>query len=97
MVFIFVPRNGSRRIKKAAASKKTMEVVLNDRTVKKKLRVKCHGSDTIGDLKKVIAAKTCTRVDKIRIKKLGAIFMDDRISLKDYMIHDGVELDLFYN
>ena len=34
-----------------------IEVVLNDR-LGKKLRVKCNEDDTIGDLKKLVAAQT---------------------------------------
>ena len=37
----------------------TQEVVLNDR-LGKKLRVKCNEDDTIGDLKKLVAAQTGT-------------------------------------
>ncbi|TXG73844.1 hypothetical protein EZV62_002423 [Acer yangbiense] len=45
-----------------------IEVVLNDR-LGKKVRVKCNDDDTIGDLKKLVAAQTGTRPDKIRIQK----------------------------
>ncbi|WRX12565.1 hypothetical protein QQP08_005052 [Theobroma cacao] len=45
-----------------------IEVVLNDR-LGKKVRVKCNDDDTIGDLKKLVAAQTGTRSDKIRIQK----------------------------
>nr|GMD17583.1 serine/threonine-protein phosphatase 6 regulatory subunit 2-like [Ipomoea batatas] len=45
-----------------------IEVVLNDR-LGKKVRVKCNDDDTIGDLKKLVAAQTGTRADKIRIQK----------------------------
>ncbi|KAI6669385.1 hypothetical protein NL676_004270 [Syzygium grande] len=45
-----------------------IEVVLNDR-LGKKVRVKCNEDDTIGDLKKLVAAQTGTRADKIRIQK----------------------------
>ena len=34
-----------------------IEVVLNDR-LGKKIRVKCNGDDTVGDLKKLVAAQT---------------------------------------
>lgn len=36
-----------------------IEVVLNDR-LGKKIRVKCNEDDTIGDLKKLVAAQTGT-------------------------------------
>uniref|UniRef100_A0AAZ3PA11 Ubiquitin-like protein 5 n=1 Tax=Oncorhynchus tshawytscha TaxID=74940 RepID=A0AAZ3PA11_ONCTS len=45
-----------------------IEVVCNDR-LGKKVRVKCNSEDTIGDLKKLIAAQTGTRWDKIVLKK----------------------------
>lgn len=34
-----------------------------------KVRVKCNEDDTIGDLKKLVAAQTGTRPEKIRIQK----------------------------
>ncbi len=45
-----------------------IEVVCNDR-LGKKIRVKCNPDDTIGDLKKLIAAQTGTRPEKIRLQK----------------------------
>ncbi|KAK3017385.1 hypothetical protein RJ639_006320 [Escallonia herrerae] len=45
---------------------KTIEVVLNDR-LGKKVEVKCNEDNTIGDLKKLVAAYSGIRVDKIRI------------------------------
>lgn len=72
-----------------------IEVVLNDR-LGKKVRVKCNEDDTIGDLKKLVAAQTGTRADKIRIQKWYNIYKD-HITLKDYEIHDGMGLELYYN
>ncbi|KAJ4800487.1 Ubiquitin-like protein 5 [Rhynchospora pubera] len=74
---------------------KMIEVVLNDR-LGKKVRVKCNEDDTIGDLKKLVAAQTGTRPDKIRIQKWYNIYKD-HITLKDYEIHDGMGLELYYN
>ncbi|XP_038195290.1 ubiquitin-like protein 5 isoform X2 [Arvicola amphibius] len=45
-----------------------IEVVCNDR-LGKKVRVKCNTDDTIGHLKKLIAAQTGTRWNKIVLKK----------------------------
>uniref|UniRef100_A0A8U8BX04 Ubiquitin-like protein 5 n=1 Tax=Geospiza parvula TaxID=87175 RepID=A0A8U8BX04_GEOPR len=45
-----------------------IEVVCNDR-LGKKVRVKCKYPDSIRDLKKLIAAQTGTRWDKIVLKK----------------------------
>lgn len=52
--------------------------------------------DTIGDLKKLIAAQTGTRPEKIRIQKWYTIYKD-HITLEDYEIHDGMGLELYYN
>lgn len=61
---------------------------MNDR-LGKKVRVKCNEDDTIGDLKKLVAAQTGTRSEKIRIQKWYTIYKD-HITLKDYEIHDGM-------
>jgi len=42
-----------------------IEVICNDR-LGKKVRVKCNEDDTVGDLKKLIAAQVGTRPEKIR-------------------------------
>ena len=47
-----------------------IEVILNDR-LGKKIRVKCNEDDTIGDLKKLVAAQTGTRPEKIRCVSLS--------------------------
>ena len=82
-----------------------IEVVLNDR-LGRKIRVKCNPSDTIGDLKKLVAAQTgnvfeCLfmvgpRPEKIRIQK-WYITYKDHITLADYEINDGMGLELYYN
>lgn len=72
---------------------KMIEVVLNDR-LGKKVRAKCNEDDTIGDLKKLVAAQTGTRPEKIQ--KWYNIYKD-HITLKDYEIHDGMGLELYYN
>lgn len=71
-----------------------IEITCNDR-LGKKVRVKCNGDDTIGDLKKLIAAQTGTRADKVVLKKWYTIFKD-HITLADYEIHDGMNLELYY-
>ncbi|KAK3756325.1 hypothetical protein RRG08_038817 [Elysia crispata] len=71
-----------------------LEITCNDR-LGKKVRVKCNEDDTIGDLKKLIAAQTGTRADKIVLKKWYTIFKD-HVTLGDYEIHDGQNLELYY-
>lgn len=75
-------------------SLKMLEITCNDR-LGKKVRVKCNPEDTIGDLKKLIAAQTGTRYDKIVLKKWYTIYKDN-IKLADYEIHDGMNLELYY-
>ena len=71
-----------------------IEITVNDR-LGKKVRVKCNEDDTIGDLKKLIAAQTGTKAEKIVLKKWYNIFKD-QITLADYEIHDGMNLELYY-
>lgn len=71
-----------------------IEVHLNDR-LGKKVRVKCNETDTVGDLKKLAAAHLGTRPEKLRIQKWHAVYKD-HISLRDYEVHDGMGLELYY-
>ena len=43
-----------------------IELIVNDR-MGRKVRVKCFETDTIGDLKKLVAAHIGTRADKLRL------------------------------
>jgi ubiquitin-like protein 5 len=72
-----------------------IEVVCNDR-IGKKIRLKCNPDDTIGDLKKLIAAQIGTRPEKIRLQKWYSVFKD-HITLEDYEIRDGSNIELYYN
>ncbi|WFD37145.1 ubiquitin-like modifier hub1 [Malassezia japonica] len=69
-----------------------IEVIANDR-LGRKVRVKCSPDDTVGDLKKLIAAQTGTAPQKIILKKAYSTFKD-HITLADYEIHDGDSLEL---
>lgn len=51
-----------------------IEVVCNDR-LGKKVRVKCNEDDTIGDLKKLIAAQVGTRPEKIRSVSKDKVYL----------------------
>lgn len=62
-----------------------LEVTCNDR-LGKKVRVKCNPDDTVGDLKKLIAAQTGTRYDKIVLKKWYTVFKD-HIKLSDCILY----------
>ncbi|KAG8745516.1 ubiquitin-like modifier hub1 [Ceratobasidium sp. 414] len=74
-----------------------IEVIANDR-LGRKVRVKCSPEDTVGDLKKLIAAQTGTDSSKIQLKKwrvfLYTIYKD-HITLSDYEINDGMSLEMY--
>ncbi|GAA5911494.1 hypothetical protein JCM8208_006856 [Rhodotorula glutinis] len=69
-----------------------IEVIANDR-LGNKVRVKCDSEDTVGDLKKLIAAQTGTKAEKIVLKKWYTIYKD-HITLRDYEINDGMSLEM---
>ncbi|XP_043824865.1 ubiquitin-like protein 5 [Dromiciops gliroides] len=71
-----------------------IEVVCNDRPGKK-VRVKCDPKDSIAYPKKMIAAQTGTRWNKIVLKKWYTV-SKDHVTLGDYEIHDGMNLELYY-
>ncbi|KAF7295479.1 Ribosome biogenesis regulatory protein [Mycena indigotica] len=60
----------------------------------KVVRVKCSPDDTVGDLKKLIAAQTGTDHTKIQLKKWYTIYKD-HITLSDYEINDGMSLEMY--
>jgi len=72
-----------------------LEITCNDR-LGKKIRVKCNEDDLIGDVKKLVAAQTGTRPEKIVLKKWYTIFKDN-ITVGDYEIKDGMNLELYYS
>ena len=86
--------NDNEYLLKSSIFQAMIEITVNDR-LGKKVRVKCNEDDSIGDLKKLIAAQTGTRADKIVLKKWYTIFKD-HIKLEDYEIHDGMNLELYY-
>ncbi|XP_048204294.1 ubiquitin-like protein 5 [Perognathus longimembris pacificus] len=67
-----------------------IKVVCKDRLGKK-----CNTDETIRDLKKLIAALTGTRWNKIVLNKWYMVFKD-RVSLGDYEIHGGMNPELYY-
>ena len=71
-----------------------IEITLNDR-LGKKVIVKCMPDDLVGDLKKLAAAMLGTKAEKIRFQKWN-IVLKDHITLADYEIHHGMNLELYY-
>ncbi|XXG89610.1 hypothetical protein AAC387_Pa12g1571 [Persea americana] len=72
-----------------------IEVVLNDR-LGKKVRVKCNDDDTIGDLKKLVAAQTGTRADKIRIQKWCFWGWNHLRACMNFTFHNNAIVDINY-
>lgn len=72
-----------------------IEIIANDR-IGKKVRVKCFPTDTIFNLKQLIAAHTGTRPEKIKLQIANKI-LNDKITLDDYEIKDGSSIELYYN
>jgi len=70
-----------------------IEVIANDR-LGRKVRVKCSADDTVGDLKRLIAAQIGTDHKKIQLKKWYTIYKD-HITLRDYEINDGMSLEMY--
>lgn len=71
-----------------------IEVTVNDR-LGQKTKVKCLPEDSVGDFKKVMSLQMGITWTKIVLQKGGSI-LKDHISLDDYEIHDGTNLELYY-
>jgi ubiquitin-like protein 5 len=72
-----------------------IEVIINDR-MGKKVRVKVNTSDTIGELKMILACQIGTKPEKIRLQKWNIVYKD-HITLDDYEVKDGSGMELYYN
>ena len=53
-------------------------------------------SDTIGELKMILACQIGTKPEKIRLQKWNIVYKD-HITLDDYEIKDGSGIELYYN
>ncbi|XP_036368522.1 ubiquitin-like protein 5 [Octopus sinensis] len=76
-----------RCVTRIRSASKMLEITCNDR-LGKKVRVKCNEDDTICDLKKLIAAQTGTRWERIVLKKWYTIFKD-HITLSDCILYSA--------
>ena len=72
-----------------------IEVFVNDRMGRKE-RIKCCPGDTIRDLKKLVAAKTGTRWERIKLQKGYSVYKD-AITLEDYEVKHGFGFEMYYN
>ncbi|EAY20264.1 CG3450-PA, putative [Trichomonas vaginalis G3] len=71
-----------------------IEIWVNDHLSHRE-RIKCMPTDTIGDLKKLIAFKIGTRPEKIRLHHANKVLADN-VTLDDYEIHQGTEVSMSY-
>ncbi|OJJ70043.1 hypothetical protein ASPBRDRAFT_45393 [Aspergillus brasiliensis CBS 101740] len=78
---------------KPASTEEMMIVTVNDR-LGSKATVPCLPSDTVGDLKVLVAAQIGRAPREILLKRQGERPFKDFITLGDYSIQNGVQLDL---
>ncbi|KAI8646266.1 ubiquitin-related domain-containing protein [Parasitella parasitica] len=87
-------QKGVKKVLKKQPTYSLIEIEVNDR-LGKKVRVKCAPNDLVGDFKKLVAAQIGTDPSKIVLKKWYKEFKD-HITLADYELHDGMNLELYY-
>ncbi|RAH59121.1 ubiquitin-like protein [Aspergillus piperis CBS 112811] len=78
---------------KPASTEEMILVTVNDR-LGSKATVPCLPSDTVGDLKVLVAAQIGRAPREIMLKRQGERPFKDFITLGDYSITNGVQLDL---
>ena len=71
-----------------------IEIIVNDRLGHKE-RIKCNQDDTIGNIKILIGFKTGTRPERIRLMLANRV-LSDAVTLADYEIHHGTQVDMSY-
>lgn len=72
-----------------------IEIFVNDR-IGHRERIKCNEDDKIGDIKILVAFKIGTRPERIKLC-LGERLLSDNVTLSDYEIHQGTEIDMAYD
>jgi hypothetical protein len=68
-------------------------VTVNDR-LGTKASIPCLASDTVGDFKKMVAAHVGRQPHEIMLKRQGERPFKDFLTLEDYGVSSGVQLDL---
>lgn len=68
-------------------------VTVNDR-LGTKAQIPCLASDSVKVFKMMVAAKIGRPIHEIMIKRQGERPMKDQLSLEDYSVSNGVQLDL---
>lgn len=70
-----------------------LEVIVNDR-LGSKSRIACLGSDKVGDFKKLVAMQIGRKPHEIMLKRQSERPFKDFLTLDDYGVSSGVQLDL---
>ncbi|RIA99625.1 ubiquitin-related domain-containing protein [Glomus cerebriforme] len=68
-------------------------VTCNDRLGKK---VQVNPTDSILDFKKLLAARIGTPYNKIKLRYGGINSLNNKLTLDDYSISNGVNIELYY-
>lgn len=72
-----------------------IEIIVNDR-IGHKVRIKVNEDDTIKDVKILVAFKIGTRPERLRLQLANRVLVDS-VTISDYEIHQGTEVDLLYD
>jgi hypothetical protein len=97
-----VKRDGDKKDKKekkapkaapVAAGQEFIIVHINDR-LGTKSAIPCLPSDTVGQFKLMIAARIGREAGQIMLRRQGERPFKDNITLEDYGVSNGVQLDL---
>lgn len=89
-------RDGEKKEKKAAAPKSSEPMIVvnvNDR-LGTKAAIPCFASDRIREFKILVAARVGREPHEILLKRQGERPFKDQLTLEDYGISNGVQLDL---
>lgn len=78
---------------KAASSQRIIHVFVNNR-LGSRFDIPCSPSDSIGDLKKLVAVYSGTPSEMILLRRQGMKPFRNKLTLEDYEIGDGASLDL---
>lgn len=89
-------QNTSSDSKDSKDSKDNMIVVTCNDRLGKKVQVKCSPTDTVLEFKKLLAAHIGTPYSKIKLRYGGITSLNNKLTLDDYSISNGVNLELYY-
>lgn len=77
----------------AGGGEEMIIVTVNDR-LGTKAQIPCFASDKIKDLRVLVGARVGRKPHEILLKRQGERPFKDQLSLADYEVHNGAQLDL---